>query len=112
MPSTFSKVEAMLVGPVAGVLAKRYAELRLLESEGHLEAAGRRYRIDDQPMLSVMGLSSGMLAVLVFALYINHDRVTRLYEHPEVLWIICPLLLYWITCCDGVMWRVYHAAVW
>jgi len=89
---------------VSIALAKRYAELRLLESEGRDDAEGRRYHIDDQPMLSVMGLSSGMLSVLVLALYINHDKITRLYEHPEVLWIVCPLLLYWI----GRLWMHAH----
>jgi len=52
----------------------------------------------------VMGLSSGMLSVLVLALYINHDKITRLYEHPEVLWIVCPLLLYRI----GRLWMHAH----
>ena len=53
---------------------------------------------------ALRGQWSLWLAVLVFALYINHDKVTRLYEHPQVLWIICPLLLYWI----GRLWMHAH----
>lgn len=85
-------------------LAKRYSELRLLGSEGHTSAAGRNYHVDDQQMLSVMGMSSGMIGVMVLALYINSDKVSKLYEHPEVLWIVCPLMLYWI----GRLWIRAH----
>ena len=43
-----------------------------------------------------MALSSGHAAVLVLALYISSDTVQTLYPRPEVLWLICPLLLYWM----------------
>jgi 4-hydroxybenzoate polyprenyltransferase len=32
----------------------------------------------------------------VFALYVYSETVHRLYRHPDVLWLICPILLYWI----------------
>ena len=32
----------------------------------------------------------------VFALYISSETVHRLYRHPEALWLICPVLMYWI----------------
>lgn len=92
-------------------LAKRYAELRLLADEGRDTATGRAYRVDDQSMLSVMGIGAGMLSVLVFALYINSKREPGpdnpsivLYEHPEVLWVVCPIMLYWI----GRLWMRAH----
>ena len=37
------------------------------------------------------------LAVLVLALYINSTASELLYRHPSVLWLLCPLLLYWIS---------------
>ncbi len=40
--------------------------------------------------------------VLVLALYINSDTVTVLYRSPGVLWLMCPLLLYWI----GRIWII------
>ena len=35
----------------------------------------------------------------MLALYINTENATmkRLYAYPWALWLICPLLLYWIT---------------
>ena len=44
-----------------------------------------------------LGGASGYLAVLVLALYINSTASELLYRHPAVLWLLCPLLLYWIS---------------
>jgi hypothetical protein len=44
-----------------------------------------------------MGPTSGYLAVLVFSLYINSETVRTLYPSAFILWMICPLLLYWIS---------------
>ena len=58
-------------------LAKRYAELELIKtvnsdftSDGD-NISGRGYKLEDLPILRSLGSSSGLLAVLVFALYIN-----------------------------------------
>jgi hypothetical protein len=48
-------------------------------------------------MISSLGASSGYLAVMVLALYINDQGATGLYAHPQVIWLACPLLLFWIT---------------
>ncbi|HSV30081.1 MAG TPA: prenyltransferase, partial [Candidatus Omnitrophota bacterium] len=40
---------------------------------------------------------SGFVSILVLALYINSPEVGRLYSHPEALWVICVLLLYWVS---------------
>ena len=34
---------------------------------------------------------------LVPALHISSKEMLTLYSHPEVLWVICPVMLYWIT---------------
>ena len=47
-------------------------------------------------MISALSAASGMNAVTVFALYISSDNVHRLYRHPKALWLVCPILLYWI----------------
>jgi hypothetical protein len=38
-----------------------------------------------------------MTAVLVVALYVNGPEIGRAYRHPGVLWLICILILFWIT---------------
>ena len=44
-----------------------------------------------------MGTSAGYLAVLVLALYIDDHHATMTYASPQLLWLLCPALLYWIS---------------
>lgn len=76
---------------------KRQAELVDQARDGRDRTPGRGYRTDDLPVMREIALASGYAAVLVFALYINSPAVTALYPAPEALWLVCPLLLYWIT---------------
>ncbi len=76
---------------------KRQAELIDSTKRGKLKASGRGYHIDDLPIISTVALAAGYVSVLVAALYINSPGVVRLYTHPEVLWGVCTILLYWIT---------------
>lgn len=75
---------------------KRQAELVDLLRTGR-EAVGRAYETDDLPVLRAMAMSASHAAVLVLALYIASDDVQQLYHRPSVLWLTCPLLLYWST---------------
>lgn len=77
--------------------AKRYAELDRLAQENEKGASGRGYRVDDISLIEVIGPTCGCLAVLVFALYIHSQEMKLLYSNKWPLWLICPLLLYWIT---------------
>ena len=58
---------------------------------------GRGYLPSDTDIIRSIGPTSGLLAVLVFALYINSPAVAKLYATPQLLWLLCPLLIYWIT---------------
>ncbi|HSE12555.1 MAG TPA: UbiA family prenyltransferase, partial [Rudaea sp.] len=78
-------------------MIKRYTELRTLLRNGDARATGRGYAVDDLPLLQSLGAASGYLAVLVLALYINSTASVLLYRRPVVLWLLCPLLLYWIS---------------
>jgi 4-hydroxybenzoate polyprenyltransferase len=83
---------------------KRYTEVRGLDDEGNLQARRRGYLREDRDWLSSLGSASGYLSVLVFALYINSEQVVALYSRPLLLWLVCPLLLYWI----GRMWLLAY----
>ena len=78
-------------------VAKRYAELKLMIASGLKHTLGRGYTVDDAPLLQACGLSAGYNSVLVMALYVNSDMAQRSYAHVQILWLLCPLLLYWIT---------------
>jgi 4-hydroxybenzoate polyprenyltransferase len=77
---------------------KRYSELRALgEEDDMLLVAGRSYKVTDLSVIETVGPTAGYLAVLVLALYVNSEPVTALYSNTAGLWLVCPLLLYWIT---------------
>jgi 4-hydroxybenzoate polyprenyltransferase len=83
---------------------KRYAELNGLEA-GDTELVRRRgYLRRDREWLGAMGGASGYLSVLVLALYINSDQVVVLYQRPILLWLVCPLLLFY----TGRMWLLAY----
>ncbi len=75
---------------------KRTSELRAWDQED--EPLRRRgYVRQDLDHLNSMGISSGYIAVLVFALYIHSPEVTAHYSRPDVLAWACPCLLYWVS---------------
>ena len=76
---------------------KRQAELIDIAARGNLKADGRGYHVDDLPIISMIAIGAGYVAVLVMALYVNSPAVIALYPHPEALWGVCAVLLYWIT---------------
>jgi 4-hydroxybenzoate polyprenyltransferase len=78
-------------------LVKRYAELHSMKERGLVKTRGRGYVASDLSLISSLGTSSGYLAVLVLALYIQDGNTASLYRHPQVIWLACPLLLYWIS---------------
>jgi 4-hydroxybenzoate polyprenyltransferase/phosphoserine phosphatase len=86
-------------------LVKRYAELRRLLGLGHTgKSAGRGYFTADLEMIASMGCTSGFISVLVLALYINDLPRINLYSYPELVWLACPLLLFWV----GRIWLIAH----
>ncbi|MBF5041850.1 MULTISPECIES: UbiA family prenyltransferase [Myxococcaceae] len=78
-------------------LVKRLSEVRRLRMSKQEVAHGRGYFAGDLEQLGQLGTSSGYLAVLVLALYISSEEVRRLYDHPERLWLLCPVMLYWVS---------------
>lgn len=78
-------------------MVKRYAELYVMREQGKLTASGRGYHTDDLPLMQTLGGASGYLSVLVLALYVNSPDITPLYRHPKLVWLLCPILLYWIS---------------
>jgi 4-hydroxybenzoate polyprenyltransferase len=78
---------------------KRQSELVALARAGPPEAgaAGRAYRAEDLPVVTMMAIAAGYTAVLVLALYIYAPGVRALYASPMFLWGAPPILLYWVS---------------
>ncbi|MBF9036447.1 UbiA family prenyltransferase [Rhodobacterales bacterium HKCCE2091] len=77
---------------------KRQAELIEAESVGRTRKQTRRgYRVEDRSMVTHMAVASGYSAVLVLALYLREPDVLDRYGAPYLMWLVCPILLYWIS---------------
>lgn len=78
-------------------IIKRYSELGVMEQIGESGTHGRDYRLGDADTLNSLGAASGYIAVLVLALYIHSPDVENLYGTPQLLWLVCPVALFWIS---------------
>jgi 4-hydroxybenzoate polyprenyltransferase len=76
---------------------KRYAEFVLIKDATILKKQNRGYLPEDITLLQIMGVASGFLAIVVFALYIESPDVKILYARPQMLYFIIFLLLFWIS---------------
>lgn len=76
-------------------MVKRYADLVLVAAAEETSLVGRSYVTDDRTFFLSAGTASSCAATLVLALYLQSVEVTRLYAHPQLLWLVCPLVLYW-----------------
>jgi 4-hydroxybenzoate polyprenyltransferase/phosphoserine phosphatase len=79
-------------------LIKRFSELKVARNAGKNGALrGRGYQSDDLELVSSLGGSSGFIAVLVFALYIQDSQAAHLNAMPQLIWLACPVMLFWIS---------------
>lgn len=76
---------------------KRYSELKFTTPKGSKKIKGRGYFVDDLEQIGLFGTASGYLSVLVFALYVNSAHASALYPNSQILWLLCPIFLYWIS---------------
>ncbi|MDE0886593.1 MAG: UbiA family prenyltransferase [Myxococcota bacterium] len=77
-------------------LVKRHVELIQARDQALPRNRRRDYQVEDIPMIETVGVSAGLVSVLVLCLFISSSDVSRLYVTPELLWLICPAMLYWV----------------
>jgi 4-hydroxybenzoate polyprenyltransferase len=78
-------------------MVKRLSELQNTRARGQVPGAGRGYMLGDIEQLRSFGTSSAYAAVVVFSFYIGAHEVTTLYKHPGRLWLITPLMIWWLS---------------
>lgn len=73
---------------------KRYIEISSLASNGE-NAKGRGYSADDAETMYSLGTANITASIIVLALYLNSEDVMVQYHHPQILLMLCFLMLYW-----------------
>jgi 4-hydroxybenzoate polyprenyltransferase/phosphoserine phosphatase len=77
--------------------ARRAADLVQHRRGNRSVVPGRKYITTDPDVVCIAGMCSGFLSALVLALYINSDSAQLLYRRPALLWVLQPILLYYLT---------------
>lgn len=85
-------------------LLKRYTEIQRVAAAGQSSVSGRGYVVADLDRIRAMGIGASTISALVLAFYINSTKSAALYAHHQVLWLLLPVLLFWI----GRAWLVAH----
>jgi 4-hydroxybenzoate polyprenyltransferase len=75
---------------------KRYIEMREA-IDPHRLLSGRGYIGHDLDVVMTLGVSTGMVSILVLALFAHDPETAARYAAPELLWLLCLPLLYWIN---------------
>ncbi|MGC2298930.1 MAG: UbiA family prenyltransferase [Acidobacteriaceae bacterium] len=78
-------------------MVKRFSELQNARTRGQALANGRGYLLGDIEQLRSFGTSSAYAAVVVFSFYIGAHDVSSLYIHSNRLWLITPLMIFWLS---------------
>ena len=78
-------------------LSKRFSELHNLKQGESEKQHARGYHVDDLPVISLFGISSGYISVMVLVLYISDLQADALYNSPNWLWFVAIAVLYWIS---------------
>ena len=81
---------------LALAIVKRQGAIRALREAGGSASGGRAYLAEDFPVVAALGAASGVASVVILTLYIQSPETSERYARPEFLWLICPLLLYWL----------------
>ena len=81
---------------LALAIVKRQTEMEAGRESDETASAGRPYVVHDLFVLAALSAASGFASVVVLTLYIQSPLVTERYGRPEFLWLLCPLLIYWL----------------
>ena len=58
---------------------------------------GREYTIKHKKMIYWIAILTGWISILVLIFHINSPVVIKQYSFPDILWIICFVMLFWIS---------------
>lgn len=98
LPATFWLLTFSLLFFFSLALMKRFSELYdSLVGEKEQKIKGRGYQPTDLELVSTLGVSSGIGAILFLSLYLYSGPFAPLFSHFVLLWTIVPIVLLWVS---------------
>ncbi len=77
-------------------IVKRQVELGSMSHPTDASVGGRAYFAADIGTITALGGASAFASVVVLTLYLQSPEVMARYDRPDLLWLVCPLLIYWL----------------
>lgn len=77
-------------------IIKRYADLLQTNEAGKTDLLGRSYTTEDIGFFQAIASATSCVSVLILMLYLQSDEVKEIYRHPQVLWLVSPVIMYWM----------------
>lgn len=78
-------------------IVKRCSELATMREQPNSVMAGRAYRVEDYPVLLAFAAASAMASIAILIRYIGSPDVTENFGRPQLLWVLVPVLVYWLV---------------
>ncbi|WP_411235060.1 UbiA family prenyltransferase [Marivita sp. S0852] len=76
---------------------KRYIELASMNAtDEDAKLPSRNYYASEVQLVLTFGIANGALSVLTLAQYVNSTAVSAIYTLPVLLWLIVPVMMFWI----------------
>lgn len=77
---------------------KRYIELDgiVLSEQVNVRLPSRNYYASELQLVLTFGIANGALSILTLAQYVNATTVESFYTTPVMLWLIVPIMMFWI----------------
>ena len=95
--STSSYLLAFLVAWFLSLaLIKRFVELGARKRAKLGDSSSRDYRNDDIFMVGALAAAAGLQAITLFILYGTSESSEAMYSRPELLWLVAPVLTFWL----------------
>ncbi len=77
-------------------LIKRFVELGARKRARLGDSSSRDYRNEDMFMVGALAAAAGLQAVTLFILYGTSEGAQDMYARPELLWLVAPVLTFWL----------------
>jgi 4-hydroxybenzoate polyprenyltransferase len=78
-------------------LSKRFRELINIAANGITPNSRRGYKKEDLPTLQILSISSGFTSLTILLIYLNDEQTRVIYNHPDRLLLLVPILMYWLS---------------
>lgn len=77
-------------------LFKRQSELHDLHESGESRLPGGAYLVEDRTVLAAFVAACSIATLVVLGFYIRSPEVSAIFNRAEWLWLVGPLLIYWL----------------